>query len=115
MNKILQSVFTGTVFMAVSVPAYAVMADSSPRTVTLPDGNTVTLVLHLFNYRRRQHGSVQYRQWRMGVCMRQSCRRKPCADRRAGRRRTSVSYRSEESQTGNKSRAAECRQYNAGT
>ena len=46
MNKILQSVFTGTVFMAVSVPAYAVMADSSPRTVTLPDGNTVTLVLH---------------------------------------------------------------------
>lgn len=61
MNKILQSVFTGTVFMAVSVPAYAVMADSSPRTVTLPDGNTVTLVLHgdeYFNYTTTAEGNT---------------------------------------------------------
>lgn len=36
-----------------SCPAYAVMADPTPRTVELPDGNTVTLVLHgdeYFNY-----------------------------------------------------------------
>lgn len=61
MNKILQSVFTGAVFMAMSVPAYAVMADSSPRTVTLPDGNTVTLVLHgdeYFNYTTTAEGNT---------------------------------------------------------
>ena len=47
--------------MAVSVPAYAVMADSSPRTVTLPDGNTVTLVLHgdeYFNYTTTAEGNT---------------------------------------------------------
>ena len=43
------------------LPAYAVMADPTPRTVELPDGNTVTLVLHgdeYFSYTTTLEGNT---------------------------------------------------------
>lgn len=53
MKSVITSALFGLVGMLASFPAYAVMADPTPRTVKLPDGNTVTLVLHgdeYFNY-----------------------------------------------------------------
>lgn len=61
MNKYLQSVLLGSVYMFAVLPAYAVMADPTPRTVELPDGNTVTLVLHgdeYFSYTTTLEGNT---------------------------------------------------------
>lgn len=61
MNKVLLSVFAGVVSVMTSAPVFAVMADPTPRTVTLPDGNTVTLVLHgdeYFNYTTTAEGNT---------------------------------------------------------
>ena len=61
MNRFLQIVFTGTFAMMTSVAARAVMADPSPRTITLPDGKTVTLMLHgdeYFNYTTTAEGNT---------------------------------------------------------